>query len=243
MPVPPKLQANHRGAGQTGPYCAQCGQPVEVPRIDRKYLVREISTVFNLERGFLLTAREILLRPGRSIRAYLRYDRKRLMKPVVFVIVCSLIYTLAQQWLRFEDGYVNYSLGERSTSTAIFEWVSKNYGYANLFMAIFIALWLRLFFRKYAYNIFELLVALCFIMGTGMLVFTLFGAIQSMIPFKILDKGFFLGILFICWAIGTIFDRSGFFKYFKVFISYMLGMISFSLSIMLIGMFIDWASK
>lgn len=239
MPVPPKRTCPHCGTGQAGLYCAQCGHPLEVPRIDRKYLAREMSSIFNLERGFLLTAREILLRPGISIRAFLHHDRKRLMKPMVFIIACSLIYTLLQQWLKFEDGYVNYGAGDGSTATVIFEWVSKNYGYSNLLMAFFIALWLKLFFRKYRYNLFELLIVLCYTMGMGMLLFAFFGGVQSLLPIHVLDKFFLLGILYIIWAIGRVYDRSGWFKYIKVFLSYMLGMVSFSFAALIVALLID----
>ena len=63
----------------------------------------------NFDRGILYTVRELLLRPGKTVRQFIQEDRNRLVKPIVFIIVCSLIYSLIQQVVRFEDGYVGYS--------------------------------------------------------------------------------------------------------------------------------------
>jgi predicted amidophosphoribosyltransferase len=75
-------------------FCSNCGEPVQLRRVDGKYIADEIGRVINFERGFLYSIRKILIRPGKSVRAFLTQDRKRLVKPVVFVILCSLIYTL-----------------------------------------------------------------------------------------------------------------------------------------------------
>jgi len=47
-------------------------------------------------------------------------------------------------------------------------------------MGIFIAIWTKLFFGKYSYNFFEILILLCFTMGMGMLIFAIFAIIQGL---------------------------------------------------------------
>lgn len=226
-----------------GNYCANCGRPKEVQRINGRYLIAEVGRILNLERGILFTIKELLIRPGKNIQKFLIADRNRLVKPIVFIIICSLIYTITQQFLHFEDGYVNYSFEEGSTSTALFKWVSNNYGYANILMAIFIALWIKLFFRKSDYNFFEVLILLCFMMGMGMLIFSVLGFIDSFTEFNILDVGFLVGILYISWGIGQFFGRKKFLNYLKAFISYLLGMFTFSLFILMVGSAIDFLNK
>ncbi|PKD19980.1 hypothetical protein APR41_14970 [Salegentibacter salinarum] len=51
-------------------------------------------------------------------------------------------------------------------------------------MAIFIAVWKKLFFRKRDIHLFEILVLLCFFMGMGMIVNTVFGFVDSLIDFN-----------------------------------------------------------
>ncbi|WP_296705703.1 DUF3667 domain-containing protein [Algoriphagus sp.] len=224
----------------SGSYCFNCGAPIQLNRIDRKYVFNEIGSVLNFDKGILYTIKELLLRPGKTVQEFILEDRNRIVKPIVFIIICSLIYTLFQRLLHFEDGYVNYSEGDTSTSSLIFEWVSNNYGYANIIMALFIALWIKIFFKKYGYNYFEILILLCFTMGMGMLFFSVFGIIDSMVEMTIIDKGFLLGIFYIAWAIGQFFDKKKFFNYIKAFIAYMLGFITFTIGVLLIGFLIDY---
>ncbi|RAI92188.1 DUF3667 domain-containing protein [Algoriphagus yeomjeoni] len=224
----------------SGSYCFNCGSPVALKRIDRKYVFDEIGSVLNFDKGILYTIKKLLLRPGKTVQEFIVEDRNRIVKPIVFIIVCSLIYTLTQQLFEFEDGYVNYSTGDTTTTSLIFEWVSSNYGYANILMALFIGFWIKVFFRKYGYNFFEILILLCFTMGMGMLFFAVFGAIESQINVKILDKGALLSFFYISWAIGQFFDKKKLFNYVKAFIAYLLGFLTFSLSVLLIGFMIDY---
>ncbi|MEM6298978.1 MAG: DUF3667 domain-containing protein, partial [Bacteroidota bacterium] len=56
-------------------------------RIDKAYILSEISSVLNLEKGIFYTIKELLIRPGKSIRTFIHEDRTRLVKPIVFIIV------------------------------------------------------------------------------------------------------------------------------------------------------------
>ncbi|PCJ96566.1 MAG: hypothetical protein COA50_07250 [Flavobacteriaceae bacterium] len=221
-------------------YCSNCGSPKELKRIDKQYIITEIGDVVNFDKGIFYTIKELLIRPGDTVRAFILDDRNRLVKPIVFIIICSLIYTLFQQVLNFDDGYIKYSFGKDSAANSIFSWISENYGYANILIAVFIALWLKIFFRKDGYNYFEILILLCFVMGIGMLLFSFFGIIESLTGLKILDKGALLGILYISWAIGQFFNRNKYLNYLKAFFAYFLGVLTFTFSILLIGFLIDF---
>ncbi len=223
-----------------GQFCSNCGKAQSIKRIDGQYILSEIRSVLNLEKGIFFTIKELLLRPGINIQKFIIEDRNRLVKPIVFIIICSLVYTLMQQGLNFEDGYVNYSFSEESTATIIFRWLSNNYGYTNILIAIFIAFWIKIFFRKHNYNFFEILILLCFVIGVAMLIFSFFGIIDRLISLAIIDKGFLIGVLYISWAIGRFFQKGKIGSYVKGFFSYMLGVLSFTLVVMALGAMIDW---
>ncbi|MDB4402327.1 DUF3667 domain-containing protein [Algibacter sp.] len=220
-------------------YCPNCGTPIALKRIDGQYILKEISSVLNFDKGILYTIRELLLRPGKNIQKFILEDRGRLVKPIIFIIITSLIYTLAQQFFHFEDGYVNAGGFEESATTKIFGWIQSNYGYANILMAIFIAGWIKVFFRKYEYNFFEILILLCFVMGIGMLIYTVFGIIESTIKIVILQIGGMIALVYTSWAIGRFFDKNKKANYLKGFLSYLLGMITFFLVAIILGMGID----
>ena len=139
-----------------GKYCSNCGRPVQPSRIDIKYILREIGSVLSFKKGILFTIKELLIRPGQSVRSFILEDRNRLVKPIIFIIFCSFIYTILQQLLHFEDAYLENAyneIGSELASLVILEWIRNNYGYANILTGFFIALWLKILFRKYDYNV------------------------------------------------------------------------------------------
>lgn len=222
-----------------GPFCAHCGRPRELKRINGAYILAEMASVFNFERGILFSVKELLIRPGRSVHTFILDDRARLVKPLVFLLICSLVYTGGLQYLNYEDAYVNYSFEEGSATGTIFDWITQNYGYANILMAVLIAMWIKLLFRKHHYNYFEVLILLCFLIGVGMLIFSVSGLLESLTGLPILDKGVLVGVLYISWGIGQFFRPGKFGGFLKGFLTYMLGVASFSILAMVLGLLID----
>jgi hypothetical protein len=225
-------------------FCANCGTPITLPRINGRYIFKEITSVLNFDKGILFTIKELLIRPGQNVKSFIHEDRNRLVKPLIFIIICSLIYTVAQQLLHFEEGYVNNGgLEESSAVLIIAEWIQANYGYANIIMAIFIAMWIKLFFRKYNYNFFEILILLCFVMGVGMLIYTIFGIAESATKIRVLHFGGFFLLAYSSWAIGRFFDKTKKVNYLKGFLSYLLGSITFWIVATILGVGIDLIQK
>tara|TARA_R110002073_G_scaffold279026_1_gene442833 strand:+ start:72825 stop:73547 length:723 start_codon:yes stop_codon:yes gene_type:complete len=214
--------------------------PKEFKRIDKKYIISEIGSVLNFEKGILYTVKELLIRPGITIRRFILEDRTKLVKPVIFIIICSLFYTLLREIFHFEDDYVYVDNSNQSTSTAISNWIQNNYGYGNLIMGIFIAFWIKALFKKYGYNYYESLILLCFVMGIGMLILAVFGAIEGITKLKILQFGGIAFVVYSMWAIGQFFDQKKYLNYIKALIAYLLGLITFTIGTILLGNLIDF---
>lgn len=234
---------NHCKQEVVDKFCSNCGHPSVITRIDGNYVLSEIGSVLNFKKGILFTIKELLISPGKNIQQFILEDRNRLVKPIIFIIVCSLIYTFAQQLLRFEDGYVNYQGPSDSVTVIFFTWIQNNYGYANILMAFFIAMWIKILFRKYDYNFFETLILLCFIIGIAMLIYTVFGLLESFSGLKVLHIGGVLGFIYCSWAIGQFFDKSKKSSYLKGFFSYLLGSFTFFSLVVVVGAIIDSIAK
>lgn len=224
-------------------YCSNCGQAKKLKRIDGHYIIHEIEHVLHFERGIFYTIRELSTNPGQNIQNYLSENRSRLVKPIIFIIITSLIYTILTHFLHIEDGYVKYQEVEKSSASSIIKWIKDHYGYANIFMGVFIALWLKLFFKKHYYNFYEILIMLCFAMGMGMLIISVFVIIQSFTDYNVMPAGGMVGILYAVWAIGDFFEKKKVASYLKAFAGYVLGMITFWIFPILIGTIIDLVSK
>jgi hypothetical protein len=105
--------------------------------------------------------------------------------------------------------------------------IQHHYGYSNIVQGVFITLWLKLFFRNYAYNFFEILILLCFVMGIGMLLLALFCIVEAVSGLHLARIGELTSIIYCSWAIGQFFDKAKFGSYLKALGAYLMGMICY----------------
>jgi Protein of unknown function (DUF3667) len=219
-------------------YCTKCGEPARLKRIDWHYVQHEIEHVLHLEKGIFYTVKELLIRPGQTIHNFISSDRSRLVKPVMFLIITSLIYTLVNHFFHIEEGYFNFDQTKTTAINPINEWIQSHYGYANIILGVFLALWVKLFFRKYAYNFFELLILLCFLQGMGMLMFAIFAVIEGLTHTHLLQYSGMLFIVYFSWAVGQFFEKSKYINYLKALGVYIIGIITFTVCILILGLLI-----
>lgn len=227
----------------TGKHCSNCGQPAELKRIDGHYILHEIEHILHFDKGILYTVKELLIQPGKSIKSFISNDRSRLVKPVIFIIITSLIYTTINHFFQIEDGYISIHEVKSTAITTIFGWVQSHYGYANIIIGVFIAFWIKLFFKKYDYNFFEILILLCFVIGVAMLILALFAIIQGVTKIGLMQYSGMLSFGYITWAIGQFFDRKKISSYVKALSAYLLGMLTSMITALLIGYLIDTIFK
>lgn len=229
-----------------GKFCSGCGQSATLHRIDRHYIGHEIQHLMHVEKGYLYTFKALITRPGHSIRTYLTENRARLVKPVTFIIVASLAYTIVSQYFHLEDHYASADdTGLRkdpeqpSAVMTLWHWVQAHYGLANLIMGAFIALWIRVFFRRSPYNLYEIVVLLCFTMGMGMLILALAAALEGLAGIGSIQAGSVAFLAYCTWAIGQFFDGSRVLNYVKALAAYILGMVTFYFLLTMVGMGYD----
>lgn len=76
-----------------GNYCNNCGQSAHTHPINWHYVGHDIQHgVFHVDRGILYTLKELILRPGISIRAFLAGRRVDYFKPTAMVFILATIY-------------------------------------------------------------------------------------------------------------------------------------------------------
>ncbi len=226
-------------------FCSNCGQSATLKRIDNHYISHEVLHLLHFEKGFLFTAKELITRPGQSISTFINENRNRHMKPVPFIIITSLLYTVIAHFIRAEEinnGKEQFNVGE--SGTHILKWVQAHYGYANIMMGFFIALVVQLFFRKYKYNFYEITVLLCFVMGQGMLLITFVSFFYRVLSYNVYITIFsVIALAYPTWAIGQFFDKGKTASYVKAFFAYIAGYLLFYVAIILIGLAADLIIK
>jgi hypothetical protein len=76
-------------------FCPYCGQKKDVEKLNWHSFVHEIGHFFtHIEKGFLNTSLQLLIRPGRVIKEYLDGKRKKYNKPVSFYLIWAAIRLL-----------------------------------------------------------------------------------------------------------------------------------------------------
>lgn len=221
-----------------GNFCSNCGQPAKLKKIDGHYIKHEIGRVLQLEKGIFYTIKELLIRPGQSIREFISENRNKLVNPIVFIIFTSLIFTLIKHYFHIKDIYVHYEGPQENAISEIFKWIKENYGYVNIIMGFFITFWSKIFFRKNNYNFYEILILLCFVMGIVMLIFSLFGSIEGLTKISLMQYASMVGIVYISWAIGQFFEKKHK-NYLKAFAAYILGSLTFGFTAFLLGILVE----
>ncbi|MEM9340950.1 MAG: hypothetical protein AAGA66_19605, partial [Bacteroidota bacterium] len=124
----------------------------------------------------------------------------------------------------------------------IFQWAQANYGYANIVIALFVAVWIKILFRKRGYNFFEILILLLFVFGMVMLIMSFFGAMEAFTDLNLMEYGAMITFFYTSWAIGQFFDGRKIINYLKAFLAYVLGMVLAVFTALMIGKFIDLMS-
>jgi Protein of unknown function (DUF3667) len=230
----------------TGNFCSNCGRSVNLKRIDKHYVLHEVSHLLHLEKGFFYTVKELFLRPGKSICTFIAEDRNKLMKPIAFLVFASVVFTVFEYAFKADKIYQQREnlQFDKSSITTILNWVKGHWGYTNIMVSIFIGWSLRLFFKKYKYNLFESIVLICFVTGQTMLILTFFTPLVS-----ILSVGTFILMTslisygYAIWAIAQFYDGRKIVNYIKAIVAYFLGYILFYLLIVPVGLIADLVIK
>jgi hypothetical protein len=228
-------------------YCPKCGRPATLKRIDGKYILNEIGDFLFANKGLIYTVINVLISPGASIRYFIKEDRYRFVKPITFVIITSLIYTIINYFFpievddnTFKNTFISINIGNAEQGTKmVFRWMRENLAYTNLMTVMFAAFALKLFFRKSGYNLFEIFTLVCFVSGILTLFITIGKILQGLTQWNLLDILEISGLFYITWAIGQFFNKKKVVSYIKAFFAYLLGMIIFGSLMASVGSLFD----
>jgi hypothetical protein len=80
-------------------------------------------------------------------------------------------------------------------------------------------------------------------MGIGMLIFSVFALLEGLTKLNLMRVSGIIGVSYCAWAIGQFFNQNKVINYLKALVSYILGMLTFLISAILLGVFIDILTK
>jgi hypothetical protein len=203
-----------------------------------------LHDVFDLDRGLLLTVRELVVRPGAMIRSYIAGQRHRQANPLTYLFITSGLSLLAQSVLgdpfsgarRAMLAQSVARLGHYSEAQKA-RWVELSMALVPytpqlaLAMCVFFVIGLRVLFRKSGYNLAEICVFGLFTTGQvylyyAVISFALFFVIHSY-TVQIAETFLLYPIVYTQAAFGFFGGRVG--TAFKVLLAWSLSFLCYSL--------------
>ncbi len=229
-----------------GDFCNNCGQKASVQKVNFNYFINEISnSFFQVNRGIFYTLKELSVRPGKSIRDYLKGKRKPHYKPLAFALVTSTIFVLLS-YLIGEKTFLGEALSglsdgfkENENSSDIqngFNWLLNNITYLLLLLVPFFSFSSYLIFKKSKYNYFEHLILNFYIAGLQSVIylfFSLFFFLFNIKNYYIEILPIIISILYLFWTYIKFFNNK------KAFLTILLTLLTYILYLLIFFLIIN----
>lgn len=138
-----------------------------------RLVLREIAErFFDVDRGWLRTARELTLGPGAMIRRYVEGHRKVYTNPFAYLVVGTAVSFMVQRLVGFQERMIATTRASTVDSPLQVEFanrftelMSQNALYVSIGILVPLALLVRLFFRSSGYNLAECFVFAMYAVG------------------------------------------------------------------------------
>lgn len=193
------------GALRTGPFCSACGQAVREGRLSLRGMAAEaVSTVADLDRGFLHTAVWLFRDPARVVGDYVAGRTVNYTGPARYFVI--LLAAVVLVFARLD--YASLSAGlDLPDAARVNAWITAH---MNLFMAAtvpFSAAGSWLIFRKAGMNFAEHVVFNLYVYGQQFIAFVVLAVLgwaaglraEALAAYTVLSMGYWV------WAAASVF--------------------------------------
>jgi hypothetical protein len=228
------------GTEFTGNYCPECGLESEIKRLEVKTIFHDITHgILHWENSILKTFRQMLLKPGDTVKYYISWQRKTLVKPFTYFIFIQTIYVLLfhsfkEQFYAFMKLNINTADATPTEMEHVQHMINSYINYLNYFMPVFFALFFYLFYKKKTGVNFAESIAISFYwIGTTM-VFSIIIMLLSLIDIRIWDARIPINFIFLIFAVMQFSKGTKFKEILKSLLILFLTNVSYGLFVLLI---------
>lgn len=228
-------------------FCPQCGHPTDQPRFTWPLLLREFLGRLTFEKGFLLTLREMTIRPGHFMRRYLAGHRRGFSSPLAFFFITTAIAVVANSVFIGDMSRLMDTPEMRAQLSvltdqqyqlylSIMDKVSTNTSLVMLVLLFPYGILNRLFFMRTGINTVESLIFAFFVFGQAMVVSTLMYPLFFLFQnIGIMAIAVLLVYVLIAGFAGWTFYGRGVWNQFKLFASLLISYAAFSVGTGILG--------
>jgi len=195
-------------------FCGSCGQRADTHKLNMHFILHDLQhALIHFDKGVLYTTKQLLTRPGHTIREFLEGKRVRHFQPLSFVIVLATFYGLLWHYLIFDRLHTSLIEPRDDITRAygkIVTWMTEHFAVDGLILIITSTLVSYVIFKKRKYNLAEHLVLNTYLMGlfliVSLLVFPIVYIFRDALTFQygIVQQGFLLVLM--CWCYTQFFN-------------------------------------
>lgn len=179
-PVDGRVTCQNCNHDYAGHYCSQCGQRADTHPVNWHYIWHEIPhSVWHIDRGIAYTLRQLLTRPGHTIREFLEGKRINHYRPLALLLLLGAIVLFIQHGLGVSFvrvGQEMFSPEAKDASARLLafqresgQFIERNQHLISIVMIPLYALGYWLMFRRQGYNYPQMLVVQTFITNVHLL--------------------------------------------------------------------------
>src|SRR5437588_8936861 len=140
------------GSQVSGNFCGSCGQRADTHKLNMHFILHDLQHgLFHFDKGVLYTTKQLLTRPGHTIREFLEGKRVRHFQPLSFVIVLATFYGLVWHYLIFDrlhKSLIEHRGDITKTSVKIITWITEHFAFYCLILIITSTLVSYVIFKK-----------------------------------------------------------------------------------------------
>jgi Protein of unknown function (DUF3667) len=157
-----------------GKFCNNCGQTADTHRLSLHYIWHDLQHgLFHFDNGIFFTIKQLLTRPGHSIREFVNGKRVRHFKPLSFVVILATFYGLLSHYfitISFDSVPIHERKDIIGAYEAVSRWSLSHLAYSTLILILSTTVASWLVFKKQGYNLVEHLVLNTFYRGLTLVI-------------------------------------------------------------------------
>jgi hypothetical protein len=195
------------GAESGGKYCPDCGQEMEIKRLEVKTIFHDVTHgILHWENSILKTFGLMLLKPGNTAASYISGQRKTVVKPFTYFIFIQTIYVLLYHRMNGQYfAFMNFNISPTEASQEkvehIQQMVNAYINYLNYFMPVFFSAFFYLLYKKKTGINFAESTAISFYWVGTTMVFGIVLMLLSLIDIRIWNARIIVSMAFLFYAL------------------------------------------
>jgi hypothetical protein len=171
-----------------GNFCNNCGQASHTHKLSFHYIWHDLQHgLFHFDNGIFYTIKQLLTKPGHTIREFIQGKRVSHFKPFSLIVILATIYGLVFHYL-IEVPVHKKTINPRENVVVVYEkilgWSMEHFAYAAFIMIVSTTIASYYVFRKEGYNLAEHLVLNTFYRGLTLIISIILLPIQYILYYK-----------------------------------------------------------